>query len=331
MATSGKKVCIKCGKFGGVFTCDGCEKSFCGQHTSVHRQELAHQLDVIGQEHDLLRRDLTNNTGQDSILTRINAWETESIAKIKTAVEKARVDLRQFREQLETSCSQISEELCSSRELDNYSEVDLGRWMEKLKLLRNELEKPTRIDIEQEHGKDSIDLIKIYQTTHERFAEVVGSATLSKDRFTATNTNHTHLLRFTSIRGALSYSSGLHKIYFEIMHKKQNYLFFGVMSSSQQLIANAYCLSSVYGWWDVGYPVLEGNSPDHYPGGIIKAGDKIALTLDCDQGHISYIVDHTKRSEKLEIDKNSCALPWNLLIAMDCMGDSVRLLPNATF
>jgi len=111
MATSNKKICAKCGKSGGVFTCDGCEKSFCGQHTTAHRQELAHQLGNIGQEHDLLRRDLTNKTGQDSLLARIDVWEKESIVKIKMTAEKARADLHQFGEQLKISCTEISDEL----------------------------------------------------------------------------------------------------------------------------------------------------------------------------------------------------------------------------
>jgi len=339
MATSGKKICIRCGKTGGVFTCDGCEKSFCGQHTVAHRQELAHQLDVIGQEHDLLRRDLTNNTGRDSILDRINVWENESILKIKITAEKARADLRQFREQLQTSCSQISDELRSSRDLDNYSETDLSRWMEKLQLLRNELEMPTRIDIEQKEDKDSIHLIKVYQinatkttiATHERFDEIVGNATLSKDHFTATMSDTKSSLDSVSIRGAIAYSSGLHKIYFEITNKKEDYLFFGVMSSAQPLTINAFSQSSTYGWWDVGYSVLKGNSPNHKLGNIIKTGDKIALTLDCTQGLISYVVERTKQSEKLKIDINSCPLPWKFLIVMDAIGNSVHLLSDASF
>jgi hypothetical protein len=336
MATSGKKICIRCGKTGGVFTCDGCEKSFCGQHTIAHRQELAHQLDVIGQEHDLLRRDLTNNTGRDSILDRINSWENESILKINRTAEKARADLRQIREQLQTSCSQISDELRSSRDLDNYSETDLSRWMEKLQLLRNELEMPTRIDIEQKEDKDSIHLIKISQinvtnaaiAASDQFNEVAGNATLSKDHLTATMSGTKASLDGVSIRGAIAYSSGLHKIYFEIANKTKGYLFFGIMSSAQPLTIKTFSQSSTYGWWDVEYPVLKGNSPNHNPGNIIKTGDKIALTLDCTQGLISYVAERTKQSEKLKIDINSCPLPWKFLIIMDTIGNSVHLLSS---
>ena len=339
MATSYRKLCIKCGKSGGVFTCNGCQESFCGQHTTVHRQELAHQLDTIGQEHDLLRRDLTNNNEQDSFFARIDVWENESMIKIKLAAEKARTDLRQFREQLKTTCSYISDELRTSHESDNYSEIDLNRWTKKLQLLRNELERPTYIDIVQPKTKDSIHLIKVYQINDintiisdcERFDEVAGSATLSKDRLSATIFDPIGLTSFASIRGGTSYSSGSHKIYFEIVNKKQDYLFFGVMSSMQNLTTDAFSLSSTNGWWDVGYPVIEGHSLNHYPGNIIKTGDRIVLTFDCDQGEISYIIKNTGQSEKLKVYLDSCPLPWNFLIFMDASGDSIRLLSDASF
>jgi hypothetical protein len=198
---------------------------------------------------------------------------------------------------------------------------------------------PTRVKIEQKEGKEVINLIKICQinvktpttATHERFDKVAGNATLSTDHLTATTSDTIGPRCLASVRGAISYSSGLHKIYFEIVNRRRNYLFFGVMSSIQSLTSDAFCLSSTYGWWDVGYPVLKGSLPSHSPGNIIKTSDRIALTLDCDQSHISYIVERTQQSEKQEIDMNACPLPWNFLIVMYCEGNSVRLLSNLSF
>jgi hypothetical protein len=339
MATSNKKMCVKCGKSGGVFTCDGCQSSFCGQHTVVHRQELAQQLDNIGQEHDLLQRDLTNNTGQYSILTRIDAWEQNAIVRIKTAADKARADLRQCREQLKTSCGQLSEELRSNRDSDNYSEIDLIQWMKTLILLKNELEKPTRIDLVQKESKDSIHLIKILQldsrnaviAVREQFDEVIGSATLSEDRFTTTAANACSSKSPANIRGVMVYSSGSHKVHFRIANKTRNYLFFGIMSSTHQLNDKAFGSLSTYGWWDVEYPFLKGEGPSHNPGGVIKTGDVITLALDCDHGQISYILHRTKQTEKLKVDLKSCPLPWKFLIVFSVEGDCVRLLPDPSY
>lgn len=338
MATTGKKVCNTCGKSGGIFTCDGCEKSFCGHHTAAHRQELANQLDIVGQEHDLLRRDLTENTGKDLILDRINTWEAESINKIKLAADKARADLGQCYEQFETLCNEVSNEIRSSRESDSYSEIDLNQWMNKLQLIRNELENRTRIDIEQKRNADSIDLIQIYHNSTEtnavdspeRFNEIAGNAKLSQDNLKVTNTSIDDLNVLASISGAVLYTSGLYQISFEIINKTKDYLFFGIKSSIEQLITTAYCQPSTYGWWDMEYPVIKGRTCKHHQKNHIKNGDKIILTLDCDQGRISYIHERTRITEKIEVDENTCPLPWKFLIIMNSKEDSVRLLHYAS-
>ncbi len=91
-------------------------------YTTGHRQELARQLDVIGQEHNLLRKDLRNHNGHDSMLDRISTGENESIVKIQMAAEKARDDPRQFREQLETSKG-VSRRLYQWRRLKVFKDV----------------------------------------------------------------------------------------------------------------------------------------------------------------------------------------------------------------
>ena len=60
MATSNstKAPCCKCNKGSATFTCDGCRLSFCLKHASDHRQELSLQMDNIGQQHDILKRDI---------------------------------------------------------------------------------------------------------------------------------------------------------------------------------------------------------------------------------------------------------------------------------
>src|ERR1700677_934414 len=94
-----KNPCAKCDKGGGVTTCDGCQQSFCIKHIIEHRQELAIQLDNIGQEHDLFRRDLTQENSAYPLFIRIDEWEQESITKIQVAAEAARADLQQLLDQ----------------------------------------------------------------------------------------------------------------------------------------------------------------------------------------------------------------------------------------
>src|SRR5689334_16342849 len=117
-----KKICSKCNKSGGVATCDGCQQSFCTKHFIEHRQELSQQMDNIGQEHDVLQRDLTSEHGTHPLLARINQWEQESIEKIQTAAKSARLGLQKLlneaKNSLKISISKMTEELQSSRESD---------------------------------------------------------------------------------------------------------------------------------------------------------------------------------------------------------------------
>jgi hypothetical protein len=74
MATgmSVKKPCSKCNKGGATFTCDGCHRSFCLKHASDHRDELSQLMDNIGQEHDILKRDLSQYGVNDTLLAQID-------------------------------------------------------------------------------------------------------------------------------------------------------------------------------------------------------------------------------------------------------------------
>jgi hypothetical protein len=138
MATASvqKKLCCKCDKGGGVFTCDGCQQSFCRKHTDEHRQDLSVQMDKIEQEHDVFQRDLNKEMDLHPLLSRIDEWERESISKIQQVAKQARVDLRKLIEQnkqdLKTSMNQLTSELQTSRDSEDYTELDFKRWIDQL-------------------------------------------------------------------------------------------------------------------------------------------------------------------------------------------------------
>ncbi|CAF2498712.1 unnamed protein product [Rotaria sp. Silwood2] len=175
MASSvSKQPCKKCCKSGGIATCGGCEQWFCGKHFNEHRQELALEIDNIEQEHNLLQRDLFEENATNSLLSQIDDWEHKSIKKIQAAAEKARMDLRKYldhsKQQLKTSLYELAKELQSGRESDDYTEMDLKKWMGQLKELREMLQNPSTIDIiDDNQANSNIRLIgvKQYQTTNK--------------------------------------------------------------------------------------------------------------------------------------------------------------------
>ncbi|CAF3169769.1 unnamed protein product [Rotaria sp. Silwood2] len=159
-SVTAKQPCIKCDKGGGVATCGGCQQWFCVKHFNGHRQELATGMDMLGEEHDLLQRDLIQDIAAHGFLSCVNDWEQKSVTKIQAAAEQARIDIQiyldQNKQQLKTSLDQMTNELKLGRQSDDYTEIDLKKWMEQMKLIREMLEKPSTIRIIDDDDADSI-------------------------------------------------------------------------------------------------------------------------------------------------------------------------------
>jgi hypothetical protein len=244
-----KKPCAKCHNGGGVTTCNGCQQSFCIKHIIEHRQELATQMDNIGQEHDSLRRDLNQENLTHSLLLRINEWEQESIKKIQAAAETARTNLRQLSNQMKNdvkiSVDKIVDELQTHRRLDDYTEIDLNRWSTELTDARKLLESSSIIKIvEDENISNVIRLIKIFElkqlhlssnstqvsekshlhsqnllrSTLEIFDIAMYSISLSEGGLVATHTGELNC-HYKTIFGKNLYHSGVHHIHFRIENK----------------------------------------------------------------------------------------------------------------
>ncbi|CAF3829410.1 unnamed protein product [Rotaria sp. Silwood1] len=159
-SVTAKQLCIKCDKGGGVATCGGCQQWFCVKHFNEHRQELAIGMDNLGEEHDLLQRDLTQGNAMHDLVSYVNDWEQKSITKIQAVAEQARIDIQKYldhkKQQLKTSLNQVANELKSSRQSDGYTEIDLKKWMEQVKQIREMLENPSTIRIIDSNDVQSI-------------------------------------------------------------------------------------------------------------------------------------------------------------------------------
>ena len=131
-----KKPCSKCQKGAGVTTCDGCQQSFCIKHIIEHRQELATQMDNIGQEHDSIRRDLIQEDLRHPLLLRIDEWEQKSIEKIQQAADDVRKQLLTVSDKHSTNTANLfdtfTEELISARQTYDLTETNLEVWSAKL-------------------------------------------------------------------------------------------------------------------------------------------------------------------------------------------------------
>ena len=130
-------VCTTCGDVNGrQVTCIGCQQCFCWTHMTDHQDDIQKQMDNLTQNHKLLKHDWNNDSYHDQLFQQIDQWEKESVIKIQVVADTARADLRllikQSTDHLQTSTNKISKEIDRSRQLNNYSEIDIDRWTEQL-------------------------------------------------------------------------------------------------------------------------------------------------------------------------------------------------------
>ena len=347
VSTNTKKQCITCIKNGGILTCNGCQQIFCGKHAIEHRQELAGQLDITMQEHDLLQHEIERISVDHSTLQTIDQWEKEYIIKIQSAAETTRKHFQnltnQSKEKLLQACHDIAVDMCSSREVDDYLENDFIRWKEQLKKLRLEMASQYSVKIIEDQ-KSITHLITTKETDsknnepanvklHDKFAGVLGTITLGNEGYLA---KHTGLASdYAYIRGELLYSEGCHTVRFKLEKCQKPYcIFFGCISSQTALKENAFQYPTAVGWFEYSKVYEHGrcssNSKKYgYNTHFIKTNDVLHVTFDCDNKQIKLFNQRLCTTSVLKVHTDKIPFPWQLLIVMFHKDDCVRILTNA--
>jgi uncharacterized phage infection (PIP) family protein YhgE len=158
MATGvSKSRCLICEKEKATVKCSGCLEDFCFDHLVEHRQQLNQQLDYLENQRNLFRQnlfELTINPQKCLSSQEIDRWEQESIEKIQqTAVEAKELLLKytdEYMTQMEMKLNKITEELKEIRQENDFNEIDLIKFKEKLEELGEKLTKLPSIFIEQD-------------------------------------------------------------------------------------------------------------------------------------------------------------------------------------
>jgi hypothetical protein len=158
MATPNVKTqCSICKEEKSTFLCRGCEKDFCFDHLTEHRQLINTQLHYIQNDYNEFKQliiDLKNNPEQHSLIKRIDQWEINSIQKIKQRAKECREILINYTNeninQIENKLNNRNEQLISNEKKNDFNEIDLGQFKDKLEKLKRELNQPTNISIEQQ-------------------------------------------------------------------------------------------------------------------------------------------------------------------------------------
>ncbi|CAF4135662.1 unnamed protein product [Rotaria sordida] len=158
MATGTSRTrCSRCDKERRGAKCDGCSRLYCYDCLPHHRQELSKELDEIETTRNVFRQILTEQT-QDpkkhSLIKQINQWEEDSIKKIKQTAHECRQLLLQHTAehitQIEVNLAKLTDKLKTTRQENDFNEIDLNEFKSKLAQLAKELDKPPNVSIKQE-------------------------------------------------------------------------------------------------------------------------------------------------------------------------------------
>ncbi|CAF1225292.1 unnamed protein product [Didymodactylos carnosus] len=327
-----------CHKGIGLFPCSGCQQTFCRKHSNEHYQALHEELDKIVLEHDSIKQQLQSRPM--NCTQEIDRWEEESIRKIKAVAEEARMNLCRLinvrKEEMRTNFQVFTDEIGAKRTSGDFVEPDLDKWKQELEKVKHDIDSLENIKV-NDHLSTTINMLEVSimpalyysHSGGERFDRVIGDIALSDNGRVATHTGDIFHPN-ASVYGANRYSSGTHclSLYIEQMH----WLFFGVISTSTSLKADAYKSSSAYGWvGDNAVPVknvyLKGESGRGYGGydNDMKQYDIIDIIFDCDEKRIRLVNKRTRKTYEIPIDLNSCPLPWRFVISFYWLGDRVRI------
>jgi len=157
MATgTGRARCITCEKEKRAVKCEGCSQFFCFDDLPHHRQQLSKQLDEIELNRDVFRQTLTEQTTDFKIhllIKEIDKWEEDSIKQIQqTAKECRQLVLQHTTEHIdpiEIDLAKLTDDLRHIRQENDFNEIDLREFKQKLTQLEEKLNKPLNISIQQ--------------------------------------------------------------------------------------------------------------------------------------------------------------------------------------
>ncbi len=157
MATSTAKIqCFTCRKETRTFNCGGCTNDFCLNCLTKHVQKLGQELDQIENDHDEFREELNekkDNPKKHQLIEKIDQWEKDSIKIIEQTAKECRASLMNYTNkyviEIENKLNNIARELKRIREENEFNEIDLKQFRENLNQLKEELNQPTNISIEQ--------------------------------------------------------------------------------------------------------------------------------------------------------------------------------------
>ncbi|CAF3472615.1 unnamed protein product [Rotaria sp. Silwood1] len=155
--TTTKTSCVKCKKVKNTIKCSGCSQDFCFDHIVEHRNELNEQFDQCEDQFNEIKIKIEAQKIEpqnNELMKQIDIWEIESIEKIRQIANEIRYELSSyiidFTLDLDLKMKQLTEELIQCRKENDFSDLEIQRFNEELKQLKDILNNSTDFIIEQD-------------------------------------------------------------------------------------------------------------------------------------------------------------------------------------
>lgn len=332
-----KTSCVKCDhdqRISNVFTCNGCERSFCARHANQHRDELNTQLECITQDCDLIKDQLNQSSTDHALFRDIDTWEKRTIKKIQKTAEIARNDLRELVNRLNQRTMNLFNDLASdirsARKTEDFSEIELDQWKEKLSQLKDQINSTVDCELTDEK-QNSIYPIKINVNNYfeDRFREIYGPVQL--DRMNLRSVHIGNSEEYGRIRGEKMYfQDDRGKIRFKIDESNcTDKLFFGITTSDARLDQRLWSDPSTVGWGGHNVTWQHGtlhNLNDRSTSNLFESGDIVQLNLHCNDQEIQLYNERTKVTHSLSVNIDQTPYPWHFFIGLHNGNDCVTIL-----
>ena len=173
MATSNvsTKCCI-CEEERITYPCSGCSEYFCFKDLAGHRESFKlqlHEIEHKRNEFAEILKDQKTNSNNHPLLKQIAQWEQESIKKIQITAQEYRQLLQQsvgdHIQKVEGKLKLFTEEIEKIATKEDFNEITLGTFKEKLADLRKLLNQPADIQIKEESSTIFIKKLSIITNT----------------------------------------------------------------------------------------------------------------------------------------------------------------------
>ena len=328
--------CSTCNKENAFFTCRSCRRDFCEDHINDHDQTPMKQFEELLLDHHQLEEMLHQYLHQPHshpLLQQIDRWERQSIRQIQQLAEENRQKfLRIIPDHLmkiEHSRKILSDQL---EQIHQDQTSFLQHNKEKLEKLKANLLTPSTIRL----GKDDDDrtfiskLVLFIIQPEELFERTAGNVRVEDDGQVII---HSQWSDHSSVRGKGEYSSGQHRVRFQVEElSPDKWAFFGIVSETAPIKAISIATPTAFGLAGQDGICQNGiyqNTHNHHYTSDMDTNDKLELFIDCDRHFLRLTNERTLNSFELQVPIEQCPFPWQILLGLCCSaGDRIRILPS---